>query len=197
MNNEIIKKANVNKTIEIYTENTVFQISTLEEQKNKENDRTSTIDIGECEDKLRDYYHIPDYYELLIFKVDIKQDCTTYVQYEVYNPIDLDKLDLTICEGIQISIDLPVKMAKDIEILYESLDESGYNLFDLNNTFYNDICAKYTTINGTDMTLNDRKQDIYSKTANLSFCQIGCTFQSFNSTNRKAKCYCETNNKDI
>ena len=72
LNNEIIKKANVNKTIEIYTENTVFQISTLEEQKNNENDRTSTIDIGECEDKLRDYYHIPDYYELLIFKVDIK-----------------------------------------------------------------------------------------------------------------------------
>ena len=38
--------------------------------------------------------------------------------------------------------------------------ESGYDIFDKSISFYNDICTKYTTENGTDIILSDRINDI-------------------------------------
>ena len=79
---------------------------------------------------------------------------------------------------------------------FDSLSQSGYNLFDLNDSFYNDICSTYTTENGTDLTLADRKNLIYDNNGNVSMCQDGCTFQSYNSTTRKAKCDCSVQKEE-
>ena len=68
--------------------------------------------------------------------------------------------------------------------------ELGYNLFDSNDTFYNDICSAFTTQNGTDILLYDRRKDIYQSTINISLCQDGCDFQSYNAITKKAKCDC-------
>ena len=185
------------KQKEIYTENTLFQITTLDEQKNNENKEISIIDLGDCELKLKIENQISEEEELIILKVDIKEGATTYVQYEVYDPISLVKLNLTICKEDSISIDLPVTLDEEINLLFNSLDKSGYSLYDLNDSFYNDICTKYTSVDNTDLTLSDRKIEIYDKTANLSFCQSGCTFQSYNATNKKAKCNCQVETQSI
>ena len=37
---------------------------------------------------------------------------------------------------------------------------SGYDLFNENDSFYTDICSTFTSENGTDMTLADRKKEI-------------------------------------
>ena len=185
------------KQKEIYTENTLFQITTLEDQKNNENKKISTIDLGDCELKLKKENQISEEEELIIIKVDIKEGTSTYVQYEVYDPSSLEKLNLTVCKEDTISIDLPVTLDEDINLLFNSLDNSGYSLYDLNDSFYNDICTKYTSINNTDLTLSDRKMEIYDKTSNLSFCQAGCIFQSYNTTNKKAKCNCQVETQSI
>jgi hypothetical protein len=70
------------------------------------------------------------------------------VQYEVYYPfngINLHKLDISICEGILISIEVP------INITIDNIDK-----YDINSPFYNDICYTYTNENGTDVSLQDR-----------------------------------------
>ena len=54
------------------------------------------------------------------------------------------------------------------------MSNSGYDLFNLNDSFYNDICSTYTTQDGTDLTLLDRKKIIYDKNTNISMCQEGC-----------------------
>ena len=192
-----LTKNGYEKQKEIYTENTLFQITTLEEQKNNENKEISTIDLGDCELKLKKANQISEEEELIILKVDIKEGASTYVQYEVYDPVSLEKLNLTICKEDSISIDLPVTLDEDINSLFDSLDNSGYSLYDLNDSFYNDICTKYTSVNNTDLTLSDRKIEIYDKTANLSFCQTGCVFQSYNATNKKAKCNCQVETQNI
>ena len=192
-----LTKNGYEKQKEIYTENTLFQITTLEEQKNNENKEISTIDLGDCELKLKNANQISEEEELIILKVDIKEGTSTYVQYEVYDPVSLEKLNLTICKEDSISIDLPVTLDEDINSLFDSLDNSGYSLYDLNDSFYNDICTKYTSVNNTDLTLSDRKIEIYDKTANLSFCQTGCVFQSYNATNKKAKCNCQVETQNI
>ena len=71
------------------------------------------------------------------------------IQYEVYYPLNHDSklclLNLSICEDIDIDIYLPLELKENI------------NLYDPNSDFYNDICATYTSENGTDLTLSDRK----------------------------------------
>ena len=74
---------------------------------------------------------------------------------------------------------------------------SGYDLFNENDSFYTDICSTFTSQNGTDMTLADRKKEIYSISANLSLCQSGCELESYNSTTRKAKCECSPQTEKV
>ena len=65
----------------------------------------------------------------------------TYVQYEIYNPYTLELISLNICESNSITIKAPVKLDEDLDTIYKSLNNSGYNLFDLNDSFYNDVCS--------------------------------------------------------
>ena len=75
--------------------------------------------------------------------------------------------------------------------MYESLSEYGYNLFDSEDDFYNDICCTYTSENGIDMTLEVRKKEMYYTSGNITMCQSECTFESYNKTTMKAQCNCE------
>ena len=180
-----------NKIIE--TENVVFQVSTFEYQKNSMNPNISSIDLGECENILKKQYNISKTDSLLVIKTDIKSEdlSSTYVQYEIYHPITKIKLELKYCNEVKIIVNVPVNLDDSTISLYDSLSESGYNLFNSSDSFYNDICATYTSENGTDMLLEDRKNEIYSITSNISMCQTGCEFESYNKTTKKAKCNCD------
>ena len=41
------------------------------------------------------------------------------------------------------------------------------------------------------MTLEDRKKEMYSVNGNITMCQSGCIFESYNKTTKKAKCDCD------
>ena len=183
----------------IKTEKVIIQYSTLEEQKDSENTEVSSIDLGECENILKDKYNIPKDESLIIFKLDIKTEdlLSTYVNYEIYSPTDLTKLNLDFCKDVEIIINTPAILDDSIELIYNSLYDSGYNLFDGNDSFYQDICADYTTINGTDIILSDRKNDLYTATQNTTICQTGCEFEKYNSKTKKAKCNCNIKNEKI
>ena len=173
-------------------ENLVLEITGIDKQ--DENDPSiSYIDLGECEEILKKQYNIPPDESLIIYKTDIKKKdlSSTYVQYEIFHPHTLDPLDyLTFCSNEKINILVPVNLKNDTKSLFESLNNSGYNLFDKNDSFYNDICAIYTTENGTDINLNDR-QNVLDDSGGNSFCQSGCTIAGFNNKTQKAKCNCD------
>ena len=91
---------------------------------------------------------------LIILKFDIipNEENSTYVKYEVYEPNSNIKIDLKEeCPNNNIILDIPIEFQSEIEEEYELLAKSGYNLFNENSSFYNDICATYTTKNGTDI----------------------------------------------
>ena len=195
---EYILKNKTNNATIIKTENVIFHISTLEEQMNDEYINISVIDLGECENKIKQQEGLSKDDQLIIYKVDLKNNdlTSTYVQYEVYNPNTNGKIDLDICLNYSIILKVPVNFNTNTELLYESLGESGYNLFDIEDSFYNDICSTYTSINGTDVTLNDRINIIYNNNANVSLCQENCKFQYYNVSNKKINCYCSVQTKD-
>ena len=178
----------------IKTPNVAFQLSSYDNQKeNNEDLNISIVDLGECENKLREEYHISEEYDLLFFKIDIQNPnkTLTYVQYEVYHPETFEELNLEVCQNIVINISVPANLDSETILLYQNLDENGYNLFDLNDAFYNDICTTYTSINNTDVTLQDRKTDIYDNYGNLTICQENCHLESYHNNSKMISCFCD------
>ena len=183
-------KTNQENTI-VQTKNVNFQIAKYNEQKEYNDKDISNIDIGKCEDYLKEKYQIKE--DLIIIKSDIKnEDFTkTFVQYDIYNPNNLAKFDINECKDFPIIISSPIYLNNDTELLYDSLNKSGYNLFDPNDIFYKDICAPYTTLSNTDIISEDRKK-IFSNYGNNSLCQADCKLISYNLNTKKSSCECKT-----
>ena len=180
----------------IHTGNLNVQISTLDSQLDSE---LSNVDLGKCSEIIKEKYCKSDNDTLIMLKFDItpENEKSTYVQYEVYEQTSKLFLELKECTGTNVIINTPVELESYIESLYNMLNKSGYNLFDANDSFYHDICTAYTTENGTDILLYDRRMDIYQLTVNKSLCQEGCTFLSYNSETKKAECNCPIQTKEM
>ena len=190
LNNKTYNKEN--KIIE--TQNAVFQISLSEEQKSQNKPNISSIDLGECEKIIKKNVEgLNEDDELIILKADVRDDNikSTFVQFEIFHPYTLEKIELDICNNIDININVPVYFEENTQKISQRLNESGYNIFDETDRFYNDICSKFTTDSGTDIILNDRRNDIYSLANNISLCQKGCNFQYYNFKLNQAKCKCQ------
>ena len=169
-----------------------FQITTTEEQNfNIQNNlykNISSIDLDECEEIIREKYDIEE--PLIIMKVDIKRNDTlsTQVEYEVFNPINLEKINLSICENANVNIYPPLDLDPNIIRLAKQLKEQGYDLFDSSDDFFNDICSPYNSFNRTDVILNDRKNDFYI--SNITLCEDTCQYEEFDLELLKPKCKC-------
>ena len=193
----IIKNSSKYSNIIIKSKNVIFQVSSMEAQKlNKIN--LSSIDLGLCEQTLKNKENLTNDDDLIVFKIDIKSyDLSlTYVKYEIYNPKSYKLISLDSCKNSSIIIKSPVNLAQNFDIIYESLNSSGYNLLNLNDSFYSDICSTYTSKNGTDISMSGRKTFLYDKNSNVSFCQTGCYLYYYDYTNKKAICRCAIQNEE-
>ena len=184
-------EVNENTNIVINGNNVVYQVISSEVMDENINKNISIIDFGECEEKLKKVFGI-DY--ILILQIDIFLSTSTNIvmKYEVYNPYTLEKIDLSICNDMTINTYLPYSISDEDLELFIKLQESGYDLYNPNDSFYNDFCTPYTTDNKTDVLLSDRRLDYYK---NISFCEEGCTYKSYNYTCKKVQCECQINNE--
>ena len=176
----------------IETQNVVLQIVLLNAQDIGLNPNVSFVNIGECEKILKEKYNINESDSLIMVKSDSKNKdgTSSNVMFDLYHPITRQKLNMSYCNDVEIKIDIPTQLENNTIDLYDSLLESGYNLFDSNDSFYNDACSTYTSTNGTDMILSDRQNIIYSQAGNISLCQTGCSFSSYNKTLKTVQCDC-------
>jgi hypothetical protein len=153
--------------------------------KNKNNNIT-TINLGECETKLKKEYNISEEESLIVYKIDVLKEGMKIpqIEYEFYYPLNsskLVKLDLSKCKGIKIEINIPIKIEKNNIDKYNS--SSGY---------YNNICYKSTTKYGTDISLPDRKKEYIDN--KMYVCEEKCDFIRYNFDARKAVCSCDIKN---
>ena len=163
------------------TEKLTITFTTTENQKNNINNDMTTIDLGECETLLREFYHIPENEHLYIKKIDAIQDGmkTLKVEYDIYARLfgtNLINLNLTVCKKSKISIFIPINITEEIERLNSS------------SAYYNDICYTTTSEDGTDITMKDRQNEYISK--DRIVCQDGCYLSQYDYGNLKAKCSC-------
>ena len=161
--------------------NMTITLTTTQNQKNNKNNNVTTIDLGECENLLKDKYNISRNEKLYIKKIDVIQEGMKIpkIEFDVYyklNGTNLEKLDISICENEKILLSVPVMISEDLDVLNSS---SGY---------YNDICYVTTSNSGTDILLKDRQKEYIEE--NKAVCQDDCDFAEYDEINKRALCSC-------
>ena len=119
--------------------NTKKDLELLKGNNNKTN-KFSVIDLGECDDILKEHYHINKSESLLILKMEKITNISSEraFQYEIYEPYNKTKLNLTICSNTTIETYTPILLSEKLQKLYVELKDLGYDLFDINSPFYQD-----------------------------------------------------------
>ena len=152
---------------------------------NTKNQKTTTngttIDLLECEYKLKSVYNISNYSSLYlqIYEIEIKGMKIPKIEYEVYYPFfneTLQQLNLSECKGMNIDISIPLKITDNIDKYNSSSD------------YYNNLCDKTTSDYGTDISLADRKNDFIDN--NMTLCEEDCKLSDYNYTTERVKCNC-------
>jgi hypothetical protein len=191
------------ESIELKGENnTIFQLTTTSNELNRiqgnssNKNGLSVIDLGTCEATLKAYYNIAQNTSLIIKKYEqLTVASERNVQYEIYHPITKEKLNLSLCQSDTIYLYIPVDLDEELFVLYEDLQNYGYDLFNINDQFYTDICAPYSSEDGTDVLLSDRINYYYNGT--YTTCQSNCGYSSFNLQNEYLICECKIIAEDI
>ena len=154
-------------------------LTTSKNQKNNIYSNMINIDLGECENSLRQTYNLTDNKTLYIKMLEVFQEEMRIpkIEYDVYaklNGENLEKLSLNSCQNNKIYLFIPVNNVDNIDKINS---KSGY---------YNDFCYTATSDSGTDITLKDRKNEYPSN----AVCQDGCDFDDYDYNIKKAKCSC-------
>ena len=181
-NKEIINNINKDKDFFIQCEDSKMQFTSTHIQK-KEHDKNKTIIIlGKCEEQLKNYYNISNSSALYILKkdYDIKGILIPIIEYEVFFPLNnsiMKQLNLSLCKNTTIELSIPVDIKDDID------------LHNPNSEYYNNICTKTTSDSGTDIIIDDRRNEFVEK--NRTLCEDNCKFEKYDENNKKVNCSCE------
>ena len=137
--NDIINNTIINNQEDLIEKenDVIYQLTSSKNQKNKQYTNISTLNLKECENKLKLHYNISENDPLIIFKIDslISDINIPIVEYEIYDPIDKKSLSLDICNDTTINIEIPVNINED-EIFKH----------DPNSSFYKDRCFPFLVI---------------------------------------------------
>ena len=193
------------KSIYLKTESNIsYELTTSEKEKNELNgivskDNLTIIDIDQCEEILRHSYNLSENISLIFLKSENLNSIPSErnVQYEIYESLNKTKLNLSLCEGTDIHLYAPIELDNHTQQLYEHLQNSGYDLFNINDKFYQDICSPYKSENGTDIILTDRINEIYYKNNNLTVCQENCQYSEYVAETKLLKCSCNAITESI
>ena len=174
-NNLVIKRAD---GIVYHISNSKNELELLN-NKSKNVNNISIIDLGQCEDILRKEYHINEADYLIFIKNEVTSNKPSEknFNFEVYEPYFKKKVNLSLCDDIPINIYFPIELSESTKQLYAQIKKSGYDMFNINDPFYQDICSPFDSSNGTDILIIDRKNYIYYN--NDTHCPPNCKFSYY------------------
>ena len=160
------------------------------------NQNLSILDLGECETTLKNTYKINENDSLIILKKEntLAKASEKDIEYEVFDPYNFKPLNLSICKGNTINIYVKAELSDETKAIYENMKALGFNMFDINDPFYQDMCIPYNHENNTDIILSDRKNYIYNNKD--SQCQSNCQFSSYLKNSLYLNCTCEAINDE-
>ena len=145
LNGNIQKILKERKNIVFTNDNNLHQLSHYSFQ--KENLNLSSLNLGECEEKIKAQTNINNTDDLFIYIIEHNLEGINIpiIEYVLFTEND-DNIfvNLSLCENINIQI--PV-----------SINDNDIDKYNPSNEFYNDACNKHSNENGVDLTLYNRK----------------------------------------
>ena len=165
--------------------NITFQLTSTYNQNNNDYQNLSVINFGECETIIKEQYNILRNESLIIFKIEQKVEnlLIPKIEYEIFNPLTNERLELNECKNLNLKIEIKIPAIINEDKLY---------IYDLNSSFYNDICNITSLENNIDLTLYNRKE-CYKKNY-LWLCPYNCIYKGYISDKKKAICQCKVQN---
>ena len=161
-------------------------------------DGGSILDLSSCEAILKKKYGISDEEDLMIIKGDLLKQLSeeylgTAIEYQVFSTSLGAFLPLSDCQqaGTTVTVTNPFDYSSLLGEYQSKIAPavgSGYNVFDVNSPFYNDICTPFTNENGNDVLLDDRRKDYFNE--NLNLCEKGCVFSGYDASTNYYTCLC-------
>ena len=172
------------------------ELSRLNNNDHNDNYNISIIDLGFCENLLKQHYGIAEQDSLIILKKEkiSGKASEKSVEYDIYEPYNKTKLNLSICSGTNINIYVPIELSEDTKKMAEEMEELGYNIFDINDPFYRDYCTPYKSSGNTDVLLSDRIEHIYNNQD--AKCQNNCKFSNYIVNTKFINCTCDVENQE-
>ena len=187
------------ETISEAMDGVVFQITTSKSQlkalidNSLNNNNLSIIDISNCERILKEKYHLNEKDNLILLKKEIKSNKASEkeVQLEIYEPYNKTKLNLNFCQTTNINIYVKTELSNETKYSYKKLKNLGYDMFNINDPFYQDICSTYKSKGNTDIILSDRINYIYNN--DDTKCQPNCKLSKYSIESEYLNCSCIIN----
>ena len=182
--NNILIEHLINNTSDLILkkDNILYQLTTSYNQRinTNENEVKSTINMENCERHLRNYYNFENPLEFIIFKIEYHEEglLIPIIEYEIYDIENNTKLNLGICEENNITLNILVDINESISYKYNPFCD-----------YYNDRCNKNTSDYGTDIIINDRRNEFI--TNKMSLCEKNCIFKEYNSLTKRVTCECK------
>ena len=163
---------------------------------------TSAINLTECQNILKKKYQLPEEEDLIVIKSDTLEilNMTEYfgieTDYQLFS-ISLGAfLPLSSCKeaGTIVEVSNPFTgtdlLINQFQSKTASVVSNGYDVFNADSPFYNDVCTPYTNENGNDVLLDARRKDYYNE--NINICEKGCSFIGYNTKSMTYTCRCNT-----
>ncbi len=149
------------------------------------------VDFSECLNVFKSAYNLNED-NFLFSKIEyINQNfVVNKIEYLVFNEFG-KLLNLSVCSELNVKVNYIITNETNIDIdLAKKFLENDIDIFNEEDNFFNDICYNFTSENGTDVTLNDRKESYYQ---NISLCQKKCTYLKIDLENKIVECVCPIN----
>ena len=125
----------------------IFTTTEIEKEELYTNNESSTIILNNIENNLA------------ILKIETFNNHSNKMElyFELFNQSNLSqKLDINLYSPFNYEVRFPLDLKKYKMDLLKKVKDLGYDIFDLNSSFYNDICSVFT-YNNSDITLSERK----------------------------------------
>lgn len=154
------------------------------------------INFHSCPETLREKYSIPSTEPLIYLVSEIKHNTTSTRQttYAIYNkqgiPLNLDYCSI---ESFQVKVPITDPDSVYFDLAY-NMSLIGVDIYNISDPFFNDICVPFTSEQGEDVSLEDRREDYYK---NVSFCEVDCEYEGIDYLTKEAKCQCNVKSNFI
>lgn len=163
---------------------------TYEESKNS---NYSLLYLNNCEQLLKQEYHLPESSKLFILQIESKnkqkKSAVNSFNYGIFLENGTQLNDLSVCNGVKIKLSSPITDPASVHLdqasYFANLD---YDIYDKESDFYKSNCAP-ASIEGNDITLSDRKTDFYPN--DVSICNDSCQYSKVDLNSKRFECDCD------